>query len=183
MSRAGYVLVGGESSRMGRDKAFLEIGDVPLASHVAALVQAAAGRVVLVGHPERYGTLPYAAIADRESGLGPLAGVVTALEHTTEDWNLIVACDMPAVSIELFEMLFEEAEAGNPDALVPVSPAGRPEPLCAIYHRRCLPVLEAALAQGRLKMRAALENLHVVPRPIPAGERFVDTNTPEECPK
>ena len=68
-------------------------------------------------------------------------------------------------------------------AVVPVSAAGRLEPLCAIYHRCCLPVLEAALAQGRLKMRAALENLHVLPRPIPAGEWFINTNTPQEWQK
>src|SRR5215470_9391742 len=119
MGRAGFVLVGGKSSRMGRDKALLELGSDTLAELVAAQVERAAGTVILVGNPDRYRHLPFTAIADGESEMGPLAGVVAALNYTMEDWNLIVACDMPAVSAELLTSLFEQAEASNPDVLLP----------------------------------------------------------------
>src|ERR1019366_6470085 len=93
---SGYVLAGGRSSRMGRDKARLPFRGCDLVSAVAAAVAAAvasvAGNVTLVGHPE----LP--SIPDRYPDGGPLGGILTALDHTAADWNLIVACDMPEVS-------------------------------------------------------------------------------------
>src|SRR6058998_1400393 len=97
-SRAGFVLVGGRSSRMGRDKACLPLQGRTLLEHVAAAVAAAAGSVTLVGSPERYQNLGFRVIADSLPGCGPLGGIHTALGASPADWNLIVACDMPGIS-------------------------------------------------------------------------------------
>jgi len=75
VTRAGYVLVGGRSSRMGRDKALLPFRGEPLACSVARQVELAAGSVVMVGDPDLYGSLRYPVIPDAFPGEGPLSGI------------------------------------------------------------------------------------------------------------
>ncbi len=179
--RAGFVLVGGQSARMGRDKALLPYGGATLAEHVAARVQAAAGSVTLVGHPERYGALPYPLIPDIRAGNGPLGGVEAALRNTTARWNLIVACDMPSLTVDFLASLLAAAETCGGQCLVPVSPSGRPEPLCAVWDRGCANPVTQALERGLRKMTDVLETLGAVYRPIGEQAWFENLNTPEEA--
>src|SRR3981081_963293 len=79
VTRAGFVLVGGNSSRMGKDKARLPFGGGTLAEYVAKAVREAAGSVTLVGAPERYLSLGFPMLTDIRKGAGPLSGIHTAL--------------------------------------------------------------------------------------------------------
>jgi molybdopterin-guanine dinucleotide biosynthesis protein A len=162
MSRAGFVLVGGRSSRMGRDKALLPYRNTVLAAWVARQVELAAGSVTLAGAPERYMDIGCPVIADLRPGSGPLAGIETALHHSRSDWNLVVACDMPGVSTRLLADLLDHAAQQDCDCLLPLAAKARPEPLCAVWHRRSLPAVRAALDRGIRKVMEALEPLHVV---------------------
>ena len=181
MSHAGYVLVGGRSSRMGCDKALLPFRGGPLAESVARAVQLAAGSAVLVGNPRLYRHLGYAAIPDLYPGAGPLGAILTALDHTSADWNLVAACDMPGLSAEFLRGLVN-ATAGHSraDALVPIGPSGLPEPLCAVYHRRSRPVLEHAMGRDVRSVRAALKDLRVTFVSVPKVLYFQNVNTPED---
>ena len=176
METAGFVLTGGMSSRMGQDKALLPYGEGTLVEHVAGVVRAAAGRVTLIGAPERYYALGLSAVADSFAPCGPLGGIVTALRVTEADWNLVVACDMPAVTVEFLSGLLGEAEG---DCVAPVSEDGRMQPLCAVYHRRALERLEESMRNGIYKITAALEGLRVVERSA-ANRYFANINTPAE---
>jgi molybdopterin-guanine dinucleotide biosynthesis protein A len=181
MSRAGFVLVGGASARMGRDKALLPFRGRALVDHVARQVAEAAGSVVLVGHPERYAHLPYALIADEYPGRGPLAGIHAALGASRADWNLVVACDMPGLTAPFLRQLLARAEAGAADCVAARSPAGLPEPLCAVYHRRCRDSLAAWLEADRPNKAADwLASQHVAWHPVPAGDWLRNANTPAE---
>ena len=179
MKHAGFVLVGGNSSRMGRDKALLDYRGRPLAAHVAETVREAADSVRLIGPPERYARLGYQVIPDIEPGRGPLGGIRTALTVSEADWNLVVACDMPSLTADFLRALLAEAEQSGADALMPSSPSGLAEPLCAVYRRECLPAVEAAL-RGRRKTSDAFQGVRLVRRDTPVAVWFENMNTPEE---
>lgn len=180
VERAGYVLVGGRSSRMGRDKASLPFRGGSLAGSVARTVAAAAGSVVLVGSPSRHLGLGFPVTPDIYPGEGPLGGILSALQNTRADWNLVVACDMPELSAEFLGQLFDAAERSDADALVPRGPSGRLEPLCAVYHRRSRQALYTAFAAGERKVTAAFEGLRIAAWPIPEMSPFQNLNTPED---
>lgn len=165
---------------MGKDKALLPYRGGALAAHVAAVVAAAAGSATLVGDPRKYGHLGYPVLADRTPGAGPAGGLETALSHTTADWNLVLACDMPAVSPQFLRGLLDAAAQCAADALIPAGPSGRPEPLCAVYHRRCAAPLRRALDAGVRQVTAALAGLHVAAWPVMDAAWFENLNTPEE---
>src|SRR5271166_6204295 len=121
MVAAGFVLAGGESRRMGRDKALLLYRGRPLIAHVAGTVEkglgsqacCGSGPVAIVGHPDRYGDLGYRVLADIHANCGPLGGLVTALSASGADWNLAVACDMPNLTEADLGRLLHSAPASR----------------------------------------------------------------------
>ena len=181
LRRAGYVLAGGRSSRMGRDKALLPVnqaGEIMI-DRVARLVLATAGNVTLIGPPERYSRLGYRVVSDKIENCGPLGGLYTSLNMTDADWNLIAACDMPDLTAGLLENLFATAESSEADCVVPQSAAGL-DPLCAVYHRRCAAAAKSAIDRKSLKMHNFISNLQVVFLPVSDSTALRNINTPEE---
>lgn len=112
-------------------------------------------------------------------GCGPLGGLHAALSVTTAEWNILVACDMPAVTSELLKELLAAAEVSGADALVPSTLAGL-EPLCAVYHVRLLPVVESAIHSKLLKMHDFVSTIHARHWPAPDPAVFRNLNTPEQ---
>ena len=179
MEASGFVLAGGNSSRMGRDKALLEYRGAVLLDHIARLVRAAAGSVTILGDPARYGHLGYPVLADLVPGCGPLSGVVTALHATKTDWNLVVACDLPGLSSDVLQSLLVAAGRSQHRCLAASGPGGALEPLCAVYHRECLPAMERALSEKRLKMQGLLKELEAGTVPVPSAA-IANANTLED---
>jgi molybdopterin-guanine dinucleotide biosynthesis protein A len=177
---AGFVLAGGNSKRMGNDKALLPFGGNVLIAHVAASVLEAAGSVHLVGAPERYGHLNLPTIPDLFPGFGPVGGVVTALSASGSEWNLIVACDMPGVSAEFLASLLDDAKESGAECTVPVTPDGRRHPLCAVYRRSAGEPLMRAIKAETHRLTAAIEALSVHLYPVSATDALVNVNTPTE---
>jgi molybdopterin-guanine dinucleotide biosynthesis protein A len=165
---------------MGQDKALLPWEGATLGQVVATAVEAAAGSVCLVGSPRRHGHLPAPVIPDLYPGEGPLGGILTALQHSRADWNLVVACDMPELSAAFLRQLLDAADGCDADALAPADPSGRLEPLCAVYHRRCRQELYAAFARGVRKVAVALEEVRHLPWPVSEVSYFQNVNTPED---
>ena len=174
------MLAGGKSSRMGRDKALLPFRGGALAGYAAATVAAAAGSVILIGDPQKYGHLGYTVLPDRKPGAGPVGGIESALSYTAADWNLVRACDMPGISAEFLRGLMDAAERAGADALAPTGPCGRLEPLCAVYHRRCRETLGRALEAGVRKVTDAPAGLEVARLAVDDAACFENLNTPEE---
>jgi molybdenum cofactor guanylyltransferase len=165
-SIAGFILAGGESSRMGADKGLLEIVGVPMIVRAAHLVESVVGaRAVVVGTPEKYRSLGLRAIADDWRGCGPLGGIATALRASEADWNLMVACDLPHLTREWLEFLLQRALVSTEEAVVPMNLTPEntrgAEPLCAVYHKGCEPTLRRALERGMRKATDGLAELRV----------------------
>jgi molybdopterin-guanine dinucleotide biosynthesis protein A len=165
---------------MGRDKAMLPFDGKPLAMAAVEAVRKAAGNATLVGDPERYRELGLRVIPDLYPGEGPLGGILTALGDSKADWNLVTACDMPALHAGFLTGLCEAAEASGAQILLPADASGRPEPLCAIYHRECRKLLERAYGQGVRKVTAAFEGIPTARLVVEQVSHFQNVNTPED---
>lgn len=190
---AGFVLAGGASSRMGRDKGLLEFGGVPLVVHLAQRIEPLVARVTLVGAPRGYAQLGLPIIPDHQAAgrsskirRGPLAGIAAALAATHSTWNLLVACDLPYLSVEWLGWLVSRATKSRAQAVVPQTERGL-EPLAAMYRRKCGTVIAATLTRGERKVANALEELQierVYPREWrphdPQGLVLRNMNTPQD---
>jgi phospholipid/cholesterol/gamma-HCH transport system ATP-binding protein len=177
---AGFVLVGGGSKRMGQDKALLPVGSDVLVTRIAKIVAAAAGSVALVGNPDRYNGTGFPVIADLYPGFGPVGGIVTALSNTPAEWNLVVACDMPNVTVEFLASLLAVAVGSEAQCVIPVTPDGRHHPLCAVYRRSAFDVLKQAVERNIHRLLTAIEPLSVRSLPVSTPEVLVNVNTPDE---
>ncbi len=178
MRTAGFVLVGGRSSRMGRDKALLPWRSRPLVEHVAHSVRAATGSVTLVGEPQRYGFLNFDQLPDLHPGLGPLAGIEAALTAGRAELNLIVACDTPAMEADYLRRLVEVAAVHPATCVICEDPRGRLYPLCAVYKTACLPIVANAVLKRRLRLFDLVAELQAARLKI--GCEIANVNTPEE---
>jgi molybdenum cofactor guanylyltransferase len=157
----GFVLAGGESTRMGRDKALLELGGEPLLVRTARLVGTVVGKqAVVIGPAELYWNLKLAVVQDDWPGAGPLGGIATALRVSQAEWNLMVACDLPYLTQPWLEFLVARARQGRADAVLPINFSGA-EPLCAMYHKNCESALRSALENGIRKVTDGLARVRL----------------------
>ncbi|MGH9582163.1 MAG: molybdenum cofactor guanylyltransferase [Bryobacteraceae bacterium] len=178
MQAAAFVLAGGRSSRMGRDKALLGRGSRSLIEEVAATVAIVAGNVTLVGAPERYRALGFDCLPDLRPGCGPLGGVETALAAGRGEFNLIAACDMPGIRTSWAHALLRAASETGALCAAARDTAGRIHPLCAVYRTGCLPAVRAMLDAGRFKLLSLLEEVNAIA--IDIGGKPWNLNTPQD---
>jgi molybdopterin-guanine dinucleotide biosynthesis protein A len=180
-----FLLAGGRSSRMGRDKAALTIGRRTFVEAVADAARPLAAAIRVVGRDAATSGIP--AVADLRPGLGPLAGIETALAHARTQAALVLACDLPFVSTALLELLAGESAAAPDSIVVPEDAAGWRAPLCAIYPVSALGAASRLLDAGERRPRALLEAVPslVVPfdayRHLPGAPLLLrNVNTPED---
>lgn len=163
-----FILVGGRSSRLGVDKAFVELGGKTLMRRAVGVVREAfpESRITIVaGSSTQFAiqavTAGVAFIFDLHEDRGPLGGLHAALAHTRSEWILVLACDYPFVSPEFLRLLgqYVSPEFGS---VVPEQADGRLQPLCAIYNvETARPVVEEIIARPRVSppMHEVVERL------------------------
>lgn len=178
MRRAGFILTGGSSSRMGRDKALLPWGDSTVVEHLAALLQPLTGTVTLIGQPQRYRHLTIPCIPDLRPGAGPLGGIETALAGTDATACLILACDIPGIPSTWLIELSRTAERGGSLFTGIRDSAGALHPLCAVYRRASLAIVQDALDAGERRVLRVVDRLN--PVWIGAADVLANINTSEE---
>ncbi len=154
------VLAGGNSRRMGRPKAWLEVdGGTLLGYVVQRLAPAFSDVMVSLAQPEQLlETVPYRIVFDRKVSAGPLAGLESGLLAAKQDVVFAIACDMPYVTAEVAQVAV--AAARGCDAAIP-RVAGRAEPVCGAYARSALPAITRALNEGRFRAADIAAELEV----------------------
>lgn len=191
----GYILVGGKSSRMKTNKAGLRLGDETFAQRAFVALKKITDEHIsfVIGANQTGESLPVNAsrITDIFPGKAVLGGIYTALAHSTNEWAVILACDYPFVTEDLFVRLAEITSAVDEEisAIIPIQPDGRAQPLCAFYRaKKCLAVAEHLLKSNEippvsrifenvLTRRVQFEELADLPG---AENFFANINKPED---
>ena len=184
---AAVVLAGGRSRRMGRDKATLPLSGERLVDRAVRIARGAFDEVVVVrGHPERPAIpgLDVPQVADEIPGQGALGGIHAGLVAIGAPAAVVIACDMPLLEGAFLTWIGEQL--GDREVAVPRC-AGGLQPLCAAYHRRCLPVIEAFLVHGQRQVYAFYPRVRTRELHLDAGgpwrgreDLFTNVNTPAE---
>lgn len=159
LSRTGIILAGGQSSRMGQNKALMMIDGVSVIERIAIELETITDELLIVTntfHTFDYLNIPM--VEDEQKGKGPLAGIQAGLKASQSEKNLIVACDMPFISSSLGALLLEELE--DYQVAIPKF-EGRMHPLFGAYRKDALPAVSQSLEKNELRMMSLLQNLHV----------------------
>jgi len=205
---AAYVIAGGRSSRMGRDKAFLSLQGTTLLERALAVARAASPQVTIVGPREKFAAYGNV-VEDLYAGQGPLAGIHAALSSSASELNLVIGVDMPFLDPRFVAYMVDEARKSGAIVTFPATErsgqwavvSGQPtenrepetrnspqaQPLCAVYRREFAAIAENALRQGRNAIVPLFANVTV--RQVGENEMrelafdprmFDNLNTPEE---
>ncbi|MBS1251942.1 MAG: putative molybdenum cofactor guanylyltransferase [Anaerolineales bacterium] len=196
---SGVILAGGESRRMGKDKAFLRVGGRRLIDRVLNAMEAVAGEVIIVtNNPQEYAGLGARLVCDEYPGTGALGGMYTGLLAASLPYSFVVACDMPFLDTELLRYMAGQVQhydvvmphLGAPEPAADAKTTARARdlhPLHAIYSRRCLEPIKQALDRGDLRTVAFLSEVNVrfvgrreIDRFDPQRRSFFNANTPAE---
>jgi molybdopterin-guanine dinucleotide biosynthesis protein A len=196
----GIVLAGGENRRMGQDKAFLRVKGMPMIEHVLRALRQSTERVIIVTNsPAAYASYDALVVTDAgdpaprhppapagggSTKRGPLTGIYSGLLSSPDEYNLVVACDMPFLNSRLLSYM--AGLARNYDVVLPKI-GDFIEPLHAVYRRSLLPVIEDHIKKEQRKIRSIFTGLrvrHVTEEEIgrfdPMRRSFINLNTPEE---
>jgi molybdenum cofactor guanylyltransferase len=180
-----FILAGGRSSRMGRDKAFLQLGGRSLLERALEAARAVAAEVRIVGQKEKFSSHA-PVVEDVYPGRGPLAGIHAALRSSGTELNLVLGVDTPFIDARFLHHLIDQASASGAVVTVPRI-AGQNQPLCAVYRREFAEMAEESLQVGHNKIDSLFEKTSL--RIVDEAEMqrlafdpgmFDNLNTPED---
>ena len=152
----GFILSGGQSRRMGRDKCELTLNGQTFVERISDRMKPVTSSIRIIGRPVAQSTLPQ--LADVYPDWGALGGVHAALANCSSEWALVVACDFPFVTTDLFARM--EDLSTDFEAVAPVQADGVPQPLCTLYRvEPCLAQAEQLIKSSERKPIALLQSV------------------------
>ena len=182
---SGIVLAGGQSSRLGADKSFINVNGQSLIEHIVAKLTRLSDDVIIVTNsPDEYDHLEARLVGDIYPGKGALGGIYSGLRAAANAYSLVVACDMPFLDLNLLRYMIILAR--EHDVVIPRI-GGFTEPLHAIYSKNCLEPIDRLLARGGHKIIDFFSEVQV--RYVEEGEvdifdpqhlSFFNVNTPND---
>jgi molybdenum cofactor guanylyltransferase len=183
----GFVLAGGLSSRMGEDKSLMLFRGKPLIMYAIEALSPLCEKVIISSNQLVYDFTGCDVWPDELPVQASINGLYSCLKRSETDWNLILTCDMPFTGSQLFAYLFDQAH--GEDAVIPVHGQELVEPLCGIYNRSALSMLEQRLQDGQYSIAELLQSICC--RFVKIGpaqefyqkEMFSNLNSPEDLDK
>ena len=180
------IIAGGRAQRLGGlDKSDLVIGGRRIIDRQVSVLGHVVEHVLIVSSDHhRFRSAGLRVCADLLPGAGPLGGLYTALVRSPTARTIVVACDLPFLTVAFLRHL--AARACGTDAAIPRTAAG-PQPLCAVYDRTCVEPIRARLDRGELRvsgLRDAIRVRDIGPSEVapfdPDGTLFFNVNTPDD---
>ena len=156
MQITAIILAGGKSTRMGTDKALIEINDKSLLENAIDLCKPISSSILISSNFEEHKKYSYEVIPDEIPDCGPIGGIYSCLKETETEWNFVLSVDSPFVELEFIRNLISEID--NTNAIVPIHSRGK-EPLIALYHKNSLSEIEKRIKSGNYKMYDLVDTL------------------------
>ncbi|MHC4204356.1 MAG: molybdenum cofactor guanylyltransferase [Planctomycetota bacterium] len=178
MPATAILLAGGDSTRMGQDKAMLPIGGQPMIKHVYEQLQPHFSQILVsLSNASLHDFLGVTVVADEVAGRGPLVGIASALKASASNVNFVMACDMPEIDAGLIRAMLRQV--GDYDAIVPKVGPEWFEPLFAVYKKSALPAIEQVLKLGSNRVIDCFDHCRVKYIDLPS-RHFRNINTKAE---
>ena len=185
----GVILAGGASRRMGSNKALLDVEGEPIITRTYRTLARLFHEVIVVTNsPEDYDFLPCRKVPDIYPGYGSIAGLHSAMAHSSMAYSFVTACDMPFLDPAIIRYLCDTRKEGY-DAVIPISEGGQ-EPLHALYSSVCKDIFECAIRQSERKIVDILGKMKILQITYDEMQQvggqassFLNVNTPEEYEK
>jgi molybdopterin-guanine dinucleotide biosynthesis protein A len=153
----GFVLAGGLSSRMGEDKSLMAFHGKPLIMYAIEALSTLCEKVIISSNHFLYDFTGCDVWPDELPLHAPINGLYSCLKRSDTDWNFMLTCDMPNTGSQLFAYLLDQAH--GVDAVIPVHGQGLVEPLCGLYNRSSLNVLESRIKAGQYSILKLLQSV------------------------
>jgi molybdopterin-guanine dinucleotide biosynthesis protein A len=184
----GIILSGGENRRMGVDKAFLKVDGIPMIERVLRVFKVIFDKTIIVTNaPHLYVMYDVKVVTDAYDKRCPLTGIYSGLLNAADDYNFVVACDMPFLNADLISYMV--GLAAGYDIVLPLR-GGLPEPLHAMYHRGLLPLIKNRIERNARQIKGIFGESRVryvteeeIDRYDRGKRSFINLNTPLEYKK
>ncbi|MCK3682556.1 molybdenum cofactor guanylyltransferase [Maribellus sp. YY47] len=167
MQITAIILTGGKSSRMGTDKALLELDGKTLLSRAVDLCSQFCDEILISSDAEEHRVGSYRLVEDEVKDCGPMGGIYSCLKASSNQWNFVLSVDAPFVTKDFIAFL--KGETNNFDAVVPLHD-GKKEPLIAFYRKTVLSQIEVKIGEGNYKLHFLLQEVNT--NFVESGEWF-----------
>jgi molybdopterin-guanine dinucleotide biosynthesis protein A len=147
------VMAGGESKRMGTDKSMLSIKGQSIIESICEQLRDSFDEIIISANQvDKFAFLGYKVVPDKVPEQGPLMGIASALEASSNEYNFVVACDIPKINLNYVNRMLAEAIESQADIVIPVTGKEKYEPLFAIYSKRIIEAIHETLSSGKHKI-------------------------------
>ena len=180
----GVVLAGGQSKRMGFNKAEAEMHGESMLIRMIDKLQKITPTIVVSSGDISYPNISLPQILDEYTQCGPIGGIYSVLKISSTSLNLIVSCDIPLVSIALLEHIVAKARESKALITLPIDHGGQLQMMCAVYHKDVLPILQQQIDAQTFKMKnlvdlMATEYIKITKEhPLYEENAFINVNNP-----
>lgn len=157
MQITGIILSGGLSTRMGADKALLQINGKSLLERAIEICKPVCNEILISSNNSAHAKFGFPVVNDEIADCGPIGGIYTCLKRSETEWNLVISVDAAFVNQDFAEFLI--SETGDFDAIIPFHKKGK-EPLVALYHKNCIPAIKERIKLNDYKMHNLLNVLN-----------------------
>jgi molybdopterin-guanine dinucleotide biosynthesis protein A len=157
MGVTGIILSGGKSTRMGQEKGLIELNGKPMIQLVIENLYPICDQILISANEKGYEHFDYPVHKDVISNIGPVGGIITCLNHSTNQKNIVISCDLPFASTTLIQKLLDLS--GDYEITLPKS-GQYYQPLCAIYSKDVYIRLRSFVSGGVYSLISIITELH-----------------------